>query len=283
MSSSSKPDYSKFTDADVQKMEQMSTTSANALLIQAGLLPVPSPPSPTSTENPKSNSRLRILDNACGAGIVTSLFLNALANDTSNVDVHVTCADFEPQMVKLAKQRIEKNGWNERSRAEAVVADAQALPFADNQFTHVLMNMGIQVVPDPALVVKESLRVISPSGVFGITSASTPGWLPLIQSALGTSFTPPPMFTSGPLLSPASITTWLTEAGFTQVEVKTLSFETTSGVEEHLVVMRRMLGGEGGMLEGEMWERYEGYVRERFGQGEVRMRSEMFVTTARKA
>ncbi|KAK6978214.1 Methyltransf-25 domain-containing protein [Favolaschia claudopus] len=281
--SSIKPDYSKFTDADVQKMEQMSTTSATALLIQAGLLPVSSPPSPTSTEN----SQLRILDNACGAGIVTSLFLDALtiskAKDTSNV--RVTCADFEPQMVKLAKERIEKNGWNENQRVEAVVADAQALPFEDNHFTHVLMNMGIQVVPDPALVVKESLRVLSPSGVFGITSASTPGWLPLIQSALGTSFTPPPMFTSGPLLSKDSINTWLTEAGFTQVEVKTLSFETTSGVEEHLGVMRRMLGGEGGMLEGERWDVYEAYVRERFGggEGEVRMRSEMFVTTGRKA
>ncbi|KAK6981140.1 Methyltransf-25 domain-containing protein [Favolaschia claudopus] len=270
-----KMDYSTISDADVEKMEQMSSPSATALLVQTGLLPVP----PSSESNPV---KLRILDLACGAGVITSLFFNSLANtNTSNAEAHVACGDLEPQMVKLAQKRIERNGWN----AEAVVLDAQAMPFPDNHFTHVLMNMGIQVVPDQARVIQESFRVLAPSGLFGMTSASTPGWLPLIHAALGSSesFTPPPMFTSGPLLSPATITSFLTDAGFTQVEVKTLEFDTTTGVEEHLVMMRRMLGGEGGMLGGEeRWGRYEGYVRGRFGEGEVRLRSEMFVTTARK-
>jgi ubiquinone/menaquinone biosynthesis C-methylase UbiE len=31
---------------------------------------------------------------------------------------------------------------------------SQALPFPDNHFSHNLMNMGIQVIPDPRLAMK---------------------------------------------------------------------------------------------------------------------------------
>jgi ubiquinone/menaquinone biosynthesis C-methylase UbiE len=142
-------------------MEEITGLPANAMLVQSGLLPTP----------PKGAV---VLDNACGGGIVTSHLFGALGKTT---DVRVVCGDFEEYMVNSSAERIKKNGWN----GEAVVADAQvriclllnstwtylrivglgtvifqALPFPDNHFSHNLMNFGIQVIPDAALVVKGS-------------------------------------------------------------------------------------------------------------------------------
>lgn len=80
----------------------------------------------------------------------------------------VVCGDLDQTMVDLVAQRIKENGWH----AKAEKLDAQVtrsfsftcrprevqiltvdmikdLPYSDEHFTHVLMNFGPQLMPDP--------------------------------------------------------------------------------------------------------------------------------------
>jgi ubiquinone/menaquinone biosynthesis C-methylase UbiE len=138
-------------------MKEITSVPAKAMLVQSSLLPTP----------PKDSV---VLDNACGGGVVTSHLFGAISKTT---DVRVVCGDFEKYMANSSTERIKKNRWN----AEATVADAQvcltskfnlntvifqALPFSDNYFSHSLMNFGIQVIPDAALVVKGKDVFITP-------------------------------------------------------------------------------------------------------------------------
>ena len=86
-------------------MEEITGVPAQAMLVQSGLLPTP----PLSAN---------VLDNACGAGVLTSLLFNAIGEST---DITVTCGDVKEYMVRSAAERIKANGWN----AEAIEADAQ--------------------------------------------------------------------------------------------------------------------------------------------------------------
>ena len=108
---------------------------ARAMLEQCGLLP--SPPAGAI-----------VLDNACGAGILTACLFEASKSDRN--DLTVVCGDLDQTMVDLADQRIKTNGWN----AQAERVDSQALIYEDCHFTHVLMNFGPQLMPDPMLALK---------------------------------------------------------------------------------------------------------------------------------
>lgn len=86
---------------------------------------------------------------------------------SSNRDMTVVCGDLDQTMVDLVEQRIKENGW----QVKAELLDAQVLstsmiatsgqrevltlnifqdiPYGNNYFTHVLMNFGPQLMPDP--------------------------------------------------------------------------------------------------------------------------------------
>lgn len=50
-----------------------------------------------------------ILENACGAGIVTA---RMMANgDVAHKEISVVCGDLDQTMVDLAAERIRENGW----------------------------------------------------------------------------------------------------------------------------------------------------------------------------
>jgi ubiquinone/menaquinone biosynthesis C-methylase UbiE len=51
-------------------------------------------------------------------------------------------------------------------RAETVVADAHALPFADASMAVVVCSFGVRDVADPELAIREVHRVLMPRGVF---------------------------------------------------------------------------------------------------------------------
>ncbi|KAJ7159297.1 S-adenosyl-L-methionine-dependent methyltransferase [Mycena crocata] len=253
-----KPDYSKFSAEDTAKMEEITGVPAKAMLVQTGLLPTPL-------------KDAFVLDNACGGGVVASLFFNT-AGKTS--DVRFVCGDLEDYMVKSSAERIQANGWN----AEATIVDAQANPFPENHFTHNLMNFGIQVIPDNALALKESFRVLKPGGKLGMTSWTSPGWLESFKIAVP-GWSVPPMFTSGPMSSKESITSLLTRTGFTNIDVQPCKFEHTDSMTRYLGYMREVFGG---VLVGETGEKYDGYMKERYGDGEFTLTWEAFVITAEK-
>ncbi|KAJ7739566.1 S-adenosyl-L-methionine-dependent methyltransferase [Mycena metata] len=254
-----RPDFSTFSAEDTAIMEEITGTPAKAMLAQSGLLPTPP-------------SNAVILDNACGAAVLTSILFEAIGKTG---DVRVVCADLDDNMVKNAAERIKSNGWN----AEATVADAQALSFPDNQFTHNLINFGIQHISDATLVAKESFRVLKSGGKLGITSWVSPGWLESFQAVIP-GFTLPPIITEGPTATKESTTTFLSAAGFTNVEVQSFKFEHTQGLARYLNTMKQKIFPT--LLVGETAEKYDSYMKERYGEGDFTLTWEALVITADK-
>ncbi|KAJ6622962.1 S-adenosyl-L-methionine-dependent methyltransferase [Mycena sp. CBHHK59/15] len=240
-------------------MESITGIPAQAMLVNSGLLPTPP-------------SDAIVLDNACGAGVVTSLFYKAVGNTANSVKV--VCGDLEEQMVKSVAERIKANGWN----AEAKVVDAQAVPFPDNFFTHNLMNFGIQVIPDGARATTKSFRVLKSGGKLGLTSWTSPGWLDTFKAGIP-GYTVPPLLTSGPWASKESITDLLVAEKFTDVDVQPVKFEHTDHIDKFLSYIKSVFST---MLTGETGENYEAYMRKTYGNGDFTLTWQAVVVSATK-
>lgn len=92
------------------------------------------------------------LDLCAGTMDLTVLLAEARPND------RIVASDFAPQMLVAGKHKVE--------RAETVVADAMALPFADAEFAAAICGFGIRNVADPMRAAREVRRVLVPGGVF---------------------------------------------------------------------------------------------------------------------
>lgn len=98
----------------------------------------------------------RVLDIGCGQGWLAE----RIARETGAA---VVAADASPRMVELAAAL----------GVEAVVADAQALPFADAEFDCVVAAWMLYHVPDLDRAFAEFARVLRPGGLFvAITNGS---------------------------------------------------------------------------------------------------------------
>jgi len=71
-----------------------------------------------------------------------------------------TATDLTPAMLKICKARLTQQS----SQITLYTADVMKLPFADNQFDIVLMNLILAVVPEPLLALQEAARVVKPGG-----------------------------------------------------------------------------------------------------------------------
>jgi ubiquinone/menaquinone biosynthesis C-methylase UbiE len=98
----------------------------------------------------------RILEIACGTGIVTRRLRDALPATTE-----IVATDLNSDMFEFAKPKF--------SSGENVVwqqADASALPFPNCSFDAVVCQFGVMFVPDKAGTMRESYRVLRSGGVF---------------------------------------------------------------------------------------------------------------------
>ena len=68
---------------------------------------------------PQSTTRVTVLDNACGNGIVTQIVFDAFGED-QRARLQVTAGDFSPSMVNVAKERIVKNNWTSQAKADII-------------------------------------------------------------------------------------------------------------------------------------------------------------------
>lgn len=99
------------------------------------------------------NKGMKVLDVACGPGIVSEKILERKALPTG--------IDFSHEMIMQAKASLPGIDFYE--------GDAQQLPFEDESFDCVVMNFGMLHLPQPLQAMKEACRVVRKNGEFAFT------------------------------------------------------------------------------------------------------------------
>ena len=97
----------------------------------------------------------RVLEIACGTGIVTRRLRDALPATTE-----IVATDLNPDMFEFAKPKFRKGEnvmWQQ--------GDASSLPFPNCSFDAAVCQFGVMFVPDKAAAMRESYRVLCSGGV----------------------------------------------------------------------------------------------------------------------
>ncbi len=98
----------------------------------------------------------KVLEIACGTGILTRLLRDTLAPA-----VQLVATDLNPGMFAFAQGKFSANQnikWQQ--------ADVVALPFPEGSFDAVVCQFGLMFVPDKQTAMRECYRVLSPRSVF---------------------------------------------------------------------------------------------------------------------
>lgn len=117
----------------------------------------------------------RVLDVACGTGVVARLAAQEVGDDGT-----VAGLDVNPEMLAVAKSStppemsIEWHG-----------ASAEAMPLADASFNVVLCQMGLQFIPDKHAALREMGRVLVDDGRLAI---NMPGPTPQVMAIMEEAF-----------------------------------------------------------------------------------------------
>ena len=103
----------------------------------------------------KSRPVSRVLEVACGTGVVTRLLADELPDD-----VQIVATDFNQPMLDYARS------LGTTRDVEWKKADAMNLPFADASFDAVVCQFGVMFFPDKPKAFSEARRVLKPGGVY---------------------------------------------------------------------------------------------------------------------
>jgi demethylmenaquinone methyltransferase/2-methoxy-6-polyprenyl-1,4-benzoquinol methylase len=116
---------------------------------------------------PRSGSvPYRVLDMAGGTGDIAERILNASVGFAE-----VTVSDINADMLRVGAERAKS--WRFGSQAKFVEANAEALPFEDENFDGYTIAFGIRNVPRIELALKEAHRVLKRGGRFLCLEFST--------------------------------------------------------------------------------------------------------------
>ena len=117
----------------------------------------------------------RVLDVACGTGIVTRVITEQFEHVGSIVGV-----DLNPNMLEVARENAPTTHipleWHEGNVCE--------LPFPDGSFDVVVSSHGLQFIPDKVAALREIRRVLTPSGrlAFTVWGEPNPYWAAMIET-----------------------------------------------------------------------------------------------------
>jgi len=156
----------------------------------------------------------RVLDVACGTGVVTRLAARQVsaAGTVAGLDVN-------PDMLAAARAATPpdlKIAWHQ--------AGAEDMPLPDASFDVVLCQMGLQFIPDRPAALREVRRVLAPGGrlVFSVPGPTPPPFV-VLEEALGRHFGAPAAGFMGQVFSlhdTAELQGLLDGAGFQDVSVQ---------------------------------------------------------------
>lgn len=125
-----------------------------------------------------------VLDVATGTGNVA---LRAAAAGAQVVGVDLT-----PELFATARRRAAQA----QVAVDWVEGDAEALPFADASFDHVVSVFGVQFAPRHEVTARELARVARPGGRIGLVSWTPTGMIGELFGILGRALPKPPEFAS---------------------------------------------------------------------------------------
>jgi len=107
-------------------------------------------------------SRSLVLDVGCGTGMTACYLARVYGCKVIGVDV-------VPRMAQRANAEARRRGVADR--VHFVTGDAQALPFASNQFDAVITESVNVFLDHPLLALQEYAQVVAPGGYVGITES----------------------------------------------------------------------------------------------------------------
>jgi ubiquinone/menaquinone biosynthesis C-methylase UbiE len=140
----------------VPQQERWQVGGNAAEIYQRALVPaVFGPWAPRVVELAELRPGLRVVDIACGTGLVARLAAEAVG-----VDGHVAALDLNPGMLAVAAELPTVDG----AEIEWVEGTAQVLPFAEASFDVVCCQLGLQFFPDREGALREMKRVLVPGG-----------------------------------------------------------------------------------------------------------------------
>ncbi len=157
---------------------------------------------------------MRVLETACGTGIVTRRLLDRLRGHGVLV-----ATDLNEAMIAHARSHVSA----EPGLLEWQTADATKLPFPDGSFDAVVCQFGLMFFPDKAAGIGEAFRVLRPGGhyLFNVWDAMARNPIQRITHETVATFFPanPPMFYTVPfsLHDPGPVRALLERAGFGQI------------------------------------------------------------------
>jgi SAM-dependent methyltransferase len=125
------------------------------------------------------HSGQRVLDVACGTGVVSVT--------AARLGARVTGLDLTPELLERARENSRIGGLE----IEWIEGDVEKLPFPDATFEAVLSQYGHIFAPRPDVAIAEMLRVLKPEGTIAFST-----WPPELfvgrMLALTSSYMPPP-------------------------------------------------------------------------------------------
>jgi SAM-dependent methyltransferase len=171
-----------------------------------------------------------VLDVCCGPGILAA---GALARGAEVIGL-----DFASEAVALARRTVPFGRFQQ--------GNAQALPFTDARFDAVVCGYGLMHLPDPAIALREMLRVLRPGGRVGVSVWDAGGvGFSLVYEAVRAKGEPNVPLPHGPDFfqfgTVAKMEATLIEAGFTDVCAE--SFDQSWQVRDANGYVAAILGG----------------------------------------
>jgi len=174
----------------------------------------------------------RVLEVACGTGIVTNRLLAKLP-----ATGRLVATDLNPAMIEHARALLPPD-----ARLELRTADAQQLPFADAAFDHYVCQFGIMFFPDKVGALKEARRVLAAGGevLLNTWGSFAENDFARIGDATIASFFPtnPPTFYRTPFgwHDQGAIRAAFAAAGFTSVSIEVVDRPASAESARHFAI-----------------------------------------------